>query len=569
VISNAQRLPSGNLVPPLSCTEWLERLDRSQDGWPDLFRIYGNRPDLVRQKVRLIRAGLFHFLSVHGNLSVRVYRAPGRINLRGMHVDTHGGWLNLQTHHRETLVAAAKTDDPVHRYANGDPAFTGVEFTLTPYLDRLASVRQRHTPDDPAALLELADIQAGSGLPSWGRYALGTALTAIFHGSPPDGGLRAVVWSDTVQGASLSSSASLCVALTLAQWGRAGMTPPLAPLVHGSRQAEWFAGARVGLSDQGAVALGQPGSVLFTALWGPELFPAPPAWHPFPEDATILILHTFTSRHLSGSRRADYARNRFAYSMALRMLESAAAPLRGPYQPIAFSTFPEVLAAFPDNCDRLRLIANLPDSLDLADLEHRYGIFAVREAYDRLFGDLPPAERPTRFAIRGPVLFGLAETLRAHRFFEALRSNDLERMGLLMRIGHDGDRVTDTAGRPYTVPTDSATIREWIARNRPLEECPGAYGASTPTLDRAVDTATQAGAVGACLTGAGMGGAALALCRKTDAEAIRESIARCLASDDFQRLRGRDAQPWPEDAAQTAVEENIAVAGAGILPPPA
>ena len=172
-------------------------------------------------------------------------------------------------------------------------------------------------------------------------------------------------------------------------------------------------------------------------------------------------------------------------------------------------------------------------------------------------------------SIRGPVLFGLAETLRAHRFFEALRSNDLERMGMLMRIGHDGDRVMDTAGRPYTVPTDSAMIREWIARNRSLEECPGAYGASTPALDRAVDTAIQAGAVGACLTGAGMGGAALALCRKTDADAIRESIARRLASDDFQRLRGHDAQPWPEDAAQTAVEENIAVAGAGILPPPA
>ena len=51
------------------------------------------------------------------------------------------------------------------------------------------------------------------------------------------------------------------------------------------------------------------------------------------------------------------------------------------------------------------------------------------------------------------------------------------------------------------------------------------YEVSTPELDRIVDLAREAGAVGARLTGAGLGGAVLILCTEDTEGAIRESLA--------------------------------------------
>ena len=52
------------------------------------------------------------------------------------------------------------------------------------------------------------------------------------------------------------------------------------------------------------------------------------------------------------------------------------------------------------------------------------------------------------------------------------------------------------------------------------------YEVSTPELDRIVALAREAGAAGARVTGAGLGGAALILCTEAAEEAIRESLAR-------------------------------------------
>ena len=51
------------------------------------------------------------------------------------------------------------------------------------------------------------------------------------------------------------------------------------------------------------------------------------------------------------------------------------------------------------------------------------------------------------------------------------------------------------------------------------------YEVSTPALDAIVDSAREAGAAGARLTGAGMGGCAIALCRQDSAEAVLEAVA--------------------------------------------
>jgi len=59
------------------------------------------------------------------------------------------------------------------------------------------------------------------------------------------------------------------------------------------------------------------------------------------------------------------------------------------------------------------------------------------------------------------------------------------------------------------------------------------YQVSTPELDRIVDLAREAGAAGARLTGAGLGGSALILCTQAAESAVREAL-----EVGYYRLRG-------------------------------
>jgi galactokinase len=66
------------------------------------------------------------------------------------------------------------------------------------------------------------------------------------------------------------------------------------------------------------------------------------------------------------------------------------------------------------------------------------------------------------------------------------------------------------------------------------ESCRRLYECSAPELDLVVQAAQRAGAMGARMTGAGWGGAALVLVRPRDAGRIEEAISRA-----FERRFGR------------------------------
>ena len=101
---------------------------------------------------------------------------------------------------------------------------------------------------------------AAPGLPRDDPYLRGALAELRAAGIDPPGCVLEVT-SDLPSGAGLSSSAALCVALTLALCGVAGATPPapveLARLC--SRIENEHAGARTGLLDQLASLLGEEG----------------------------------------------------------------------------------------------------------------------------------------------------------------------------------------------------------------------------------------------------------------------------------------------------------------------
>ncbi|WP_183099762.1 galactokinase [Nocardioides pelophilus] len=93
----------------------------------------------------------------------------------------------------------------------------------------------------------------------------------------------------------------------------------------------------------------------------------------------------------------------------------------------------------------------------------------------------------------------LAESARVEDVITAVAADDWERVGSILTASHRSLR--------------------------------GDYAASTPALDLAVDTAVEAGAHGARLTGGGFGGSAIALVPEERALAVQNAIDAAFAAD--------------------------------------
>lgn len=549
-----------------SVSTWLTALSCS-DGLSVLRSTYGGDTELLEQRAALARRVLKAFQNRFGDLTVRVFRAPGRINLRGMHVDTHGGYLNLMTHQREVMLIAAPAEDKVNVLANVGSVFKETEFLAEEERGEGKGRERWFDFISHASLRERVNRRRSSAGHGWANYCIGAALRVGFaFPEHPIPALKMMVDSDLPSGAALSSSASLSIASLLAYAGYADASPSLEHLVGAEQDVEWYAGARVGLSDQAAILMGRPGQMLHLALFADDFTLDGARYLPFPDDLSLLVINSHTSRNLSGAQRAQYSLNRFAYSMALTVLRAEL--LRAGWEAGEVARFdrlsrltPEVLGG---SSSVYRLLMGVPETIGLDDLRRRYAPPNLDEAYARYFDGLPSEEQPTEIPLRGPLLFGIAESERARCFPELLERGEYEKAGALMNAGHDGDRVVGRDGRAYGMEISDPALDALARAHLPITLCPGRYGASSPAMDALADAACAAGALGASLTGAGIAGAVLALCRAEDMERISRKILDCLKSGAYARLAGWRVPPSTA-ALEASVVANHAVAGAGEL----
>jgi galactokinase len=137
------------------------------------------------------------------------------------------------------------------------------------------------------------------------------------------------------------------------------------------------------------------------------------------------------------------------------------------------------------------------------------------------------------------VLYGLAECERSRHYADALQAQQIERIGRLMSVSHDGDRVVCTAPKgeqtPYHSPTSNSHLLDLIedlesgeperVQRAQLEWQPGSYRCSVPEIDRMVDLSLEVkGVVGAQLAGAGLGGSMMVLARSDAVSRLRASL---------------------------------------------
>ena len=208
---------------------------------------------------------------------MRIFRAPGRVNLIGEHTDYNDGFVMPAAIGFYTWIAAAKREDRILE-AYSDHFDEKITFSL----DALEGPPRKH----------------------WSDFIRGVAAT--FEGAGHKlAGANLVIHTEVPLGAGLSSSASLEVATALALTVPAGIAVPRLELAKLCQAAEnRYVGARCGIMDQFIASFGVSGSALMLDCRSLEY-----QLIPVPRDLRLVVCNSMVRHeHASGEynrRRAD------------------------------------------------------------------------------------------------------------------------------------------------------------------------------------------------------------------------------------------------------------------------
>lgn len=215
------------------------------------------------------------FLAAFGQPATIRVQAPGRVNLIGEHTDYNGGLvLPCAIGYRTVIVARPRTDRRMRVVAaDYDDAID--EYALDAPIERLAA-------------------------PMWANYVRGVVLELLQRdpGGQAMHGMDMVIAGDVPQGAGLSSSASLSVAvctLFSALPDYPGLGPIEAALV-AQRAENDFVGCKCGNMDQISSACGVQDHALLIDCRSLEVRPVP-----IPAGAAIMIVESHITRGLVDS----------------------------------------------------------------------------------------------------------------------------------------------------------------------------------------------------------------------------------------------------------------------------
>ncbi|GAA3426836.1 galactokinase [Streptosporangium nondiastaticum] len=220
-----------------------------------------------------------------------VWHAPGRVNLIGEHTDYNDGLV---------LPFAVPW---------------GVTAAVSPREDGVVRLRSLQAAE-PGGVETVEDLERAAG---WARYAVGV-FWALREGGRPVRGADLVIDGDVPQGAGLSSSAALEVAVGTALNDLYGLGMTKMEVAQVAQRAENdFVGMPCGIMDQAASALAEEGRALFLDCrsLGSRNVPFDLAAH----GLRLLIINTGVRHELADGQ---YARRRRDCEDAARRLGVAA-----------------------------------------------------------------------------------------------------------------------------------------------------------------------------------------------------------------------------------------------------
>jgi galactokinase len=301
-------------------------------------------------------------------------RAPGRVNLIGEHTDYNDGFVLPCAIDYETVVALQRRDDDKVVVVAADYANQRDEFSLSQPIEAHADQL-------------------------WSNYIRGVVKYLLEKGLSLKG-LTMVVSGNVPQGAGLSSSASLEVAIGQAfnDAYQLGLTPAAIAL-NGQEAENKFVGCNCGIMDQMISASGEKDHALLLDCRSLET-----RLVKMPDDLAVLIVHSNVKRGLVDSeyntRRAQcesaarYFGVKALRDVTLEQLQQAAE--QGKLEPVVYQRARHVIT------ENERTLA-AADALETGDLE-KMGVL-MAESHISMRDD---------FAITVPAIDTLVEILQQH-----------------------------------------------------------------------------------------------------------------------------------------------------------
>ena len=508
-------------------TEWLKRLDGNDatlKRW--LEKIYGKHPALHQEK----RATLAKVLKCYGKRfgfdeKVVVVRAPGRINLMGRHVDHRGGYNNFLAIDRETIaVAGLRNDDSVVAVNLQPDMFKSQQFSVSELIGRFAwSDWVNFVNSD--WVRNMLHSSAGD----WVNY-IKAAMLRLQHKyqDVKIRGINIAVTGNVPMAAGLSSSSTLVVATLQAAIALNNLELTSQQFIDLCGEGEWFVGSRGGAGDHAAIYLGQRGKI------------AQVGYMPFrveriidaPADCQIVIANSHIKAAKSAAAKHTFNSRIAAYNLGLAILKQRCPELSAMLEyvrdinPVKLgckaSDIYRLLMKVPERMTRKEIIATLSS-------EHKTLIDTNFASHNE----------PAYYPVRGVLLFGAAEIMRAKIGIDHLESGDVKSFGELMKVSHDGDRVArageDGRYRAFEHDCSERRLEELIGDiqsedpnrvlNAQLYMQPGTYACSTSEIDSMVDIAcTVKGVAGAQIAGAGLGGCIMIVVNKENLPDLHKAL---------------------------------------------
>jgi len=452
--------------------------------------------------------------------TVALVRSPGRLNVMGRHVDHQGGNCNLMTIGYETLLAVhPRDDDMVCLYHVDEKTFSSTKFSISelvsdlPWDDWLSLVNSK----------KLNNLISDYGV-DWSHYIKASVLRLQKKFiNQRLRGMDIFVTGNVPMAAGLSSSSSLVVGAADATVAINKLDTFPAQLVTLCGEGEWFVGTRGGSADHAAVKLGERGKVVKVTFFDFAVEDIVS----FPEGYVMAVCDSGIKARKSSNAKDQFNHRICCYRMGFMLIKKM------------FPQFAPLLKHLRDVNTRTlglplswiyRILLHLPEYATLSELQ---ALLPDEDLTALCTNHQAPADG--LYPIRGVVLFGLSEFERSRLYADCLRNGDLETIGKLMNVSHDGDRVSryiDGNEIPYDGLTSNSAILKLMedlesgdperVTKAQLQWQPGSYHCSISAIDKMVDIALDTeGIIGAQLAGAGLGGCMMVLTR---AEAVDKLI---------------------------------------------
>lgn len=395
-----------------------------------------------------------------------VCRIPGRVNLMGEHLDYNGLPVLPMAIDRAIYLAFAPNRDGDFRLANQCPAFNEATFQNG------------------------ADI-APSPSGAWENYAKAAVQGLNQRLSVEDyPGLDVLVDSDLPDSAGLSSSSALVVGFGMAYLAALGYTlgedMPRLKLAGILAEAEHYVGTAGGGMDQTAILMGEAGSAIRINFIPFQVDPVP-----LPDGTSVIVCDSLVKATKTGDALQRYNAGPTSCSLIAALIN-------------------------------VHLQAEFGNEFEIECLgELWYGSLCFnRNEVKQLLDTVLPSPRitPPEIAAR----LGTSEALVREYWLDSM-PEEPEGLPLQARARHvfnEYYRVME--GRDALLGGDVKTFGNLM--NGSHRSCAEDYGISTPELDALCDALREAGCLGARLTGAGFGGAVVALAPSAHVARILEEV---------------------------------------------